>query len=223
MAFLAGAGVDPLWLPGGSPSLASPTRTRGGAEPGASAEPDAQSTTGTVSALMGSLEVRDGYTDEHSRAVAEMTVEISRCLGLDGQELDDLRTAATLHDIGKLGVPDAILNKPAPLNEYEWALMRRHPEIGAELVASMAPVAHLAPVIRAGHEHWDGTGYPDQLAGEDIPLGARVILIADAFHAMTSDRPYRSRIPLEEAREELEANAGTQFWPEGVRVALEIL
>lgn len=185
--------------------------------------PSVQITGGPVSALMGLLEARDGYIEEHSEAVAEMAGELGRCLGLEGQELDDVRTAATLHDIGKLGVPDAILNKPGPLSDDEWTVMRRHPEIGAELVESMRPLAHLAPVIRAGHERWDGTGYPDELAGEEIPLGARVILIADAVHAMISDRPYRHGIPLAQARGELQAHAGTQFWPEGVRAALEIL
>jgi hypothetical protein len=182
-----------------------------------------QITDGTVIALMGSLEVRDGYTEKHSEAVAGTAVAITRRLGVHGQQLDDLRTAAALHDIGKLGVPDAILRKPGPLSREEWALMRRHPEIGAELVASMPPIAHLAPVIRAGHERWDGTGYPDRLAGEEIPLASRVIFIADAFQTMISDRPYSSRVPVEDARRELEANSGAQLWPEGVWAALEIL
>ena len=145
---------------------------------------------GTVGALIASLEVRDGYTEAHSHAVVELAVAIGEGLGLSAEELGDLRIVSVLHDIGKLGIPDAVLHKRGPLSDEEWVQMRRHPEIGADLVASMRPIAHLAPVIRAEHERWDGCGYPDGLVGEEIPLAARIVLIADAYHAMTSDRPY---------------------------------
>lgn len=178
---------------------------------------------GTVGALIASLELRDGYTEEHSHAVVGLALAIGERLGLSAEELGDLRIVAVLHDIGKLGIPDAILRKPGALSDQEWVQMRRHPEIGANLVASMRPIAHLAPVIHAEHERWDGRGYPHGLATEEIPIGARIVLIADAFHAMTSDRPYRRAMSREDACAELAQHSGTQFWPTGVAAALAIL
>lgn len=178
---------------------------------------------GTVGALIASLQVRDGYTQMHSEEVLGLAVAIGERLGLTEAQLADLRIVSVLHDIGKLGIPDAVLHKPGRLNDEEWALMRRHPEIGAELVGAMRPIAHLAPVIRAEHERWDGHGYPDGLRGEQIPLAARIVLIADAYHAMTSDRPYRKAMDHREACAELERHSGTQFWPAAVSCVLAIL
>jgi response regulator RpfG family c-di-GMP phosphodiesterase len=180
--------------------------------------------TGTsVLALLAALEARDGYTQEHSQAVVELALAVGRRLGLGELELADLEHAALLHDIGKIGVPDAILRKPGALSGEEWDHMRRHPEIGERIVASMPSLSHLGGIIRAEHESWDGTGYPDGLAGASIPLASRIVLVCDAFHAMTSDRPYRRRLSAETALDELQRCAGSQFCPDCVRAAMEVI
>jgi response regulator RpfG family c-di-GMP phosphodiesterase len=178
---------------------------------------------GSVGALLAALQARDGYTEEHSTAVVELALAVGRHLGLDGAALGDLEYAALLHDIGKIGVPDAVLGKPAPLTAEEWVEMRRHPEIGEGIVASMPELSHLRAVIRAEHERWDGGGYPDGLKGDEIPLGAQIVLACDAFHAMTSDRPYRSAMAVEEAIAEIERNAGTQFSPVVAAAAVAVI
>jgi HD-GYP domain-containing protein (c-di-GMP phosphodiesterase class II) len=118
-----------------------------------------------------------------------------------------------LHDVGKIGVPDAILNKPGPLDSAEWELMRRHPEMGAETVSRLPGLGAVAPLVRSHHERWDGDGYPDRLGGQEIPLASRVICACDAFVAMTSDRPYRPALDVDQALAELVAGAGSQFDP----------
>lgn len=168
---------------------------------------------GTVSALLAALAARDGYTEEHSRAVVDLALQTARRLGLSGAELAEVETAALLHDIGKIGIRDDILRKPGRLSDAEWVEMRRHPVIGAGIVASMPNLAHLARVIRAEHERWDGMGYPDGLRGEEIPLASRIAFACDAYHAMTSDRPYRAALPRATAVAEIRANLGTQFCP----------
>jgi putative nucleotidyltransferase with HDIG domain len=175
---------------------------------------------GNVTALLAALAARDGYTQAHSEAVVALALSVGRTLGVAGADLCDLENAALLHDIGKIGISDTILQKPGSLTDEEWDAMRRHSEIGAEMVASMEPLAHLAGVIRAEHERWDGTGYPDGLKGEEIPLAARIIFVCDAYHAMTSDRPYRTALSHEVALAELSRNAGTQFCPATVAAAL---
>jgi len=124
-----------------------------------------------------------------------------------------LRRGALLHDIGKIGVPDNILRKPAALSEAEWVTMRKHPEFGARIVAGIPFLEDVARIVRHHHERWDGRGYPDGLAGEDIPLGARIFAVADSFDAMTSDRPYRRAMTIDEARAEVARCRGTQFDP----------
>lgn len=178
---------------------------------------------GSVGALLAALEARDGYTEAHSIAVVELALAVGRRLDLDDTALSDLESAALLHDIGKLGVPDAILRKPGPLTPEEWIEMRRHPEIGERIVASMPALSHLAPVIRAEHERWNGTGYPDGLVADQIPLASRIVLVCDAYHAMTSDRPYRAALPLEEAITEIQRNAGTQFCPHSAAAVLAVV
>ena len=167
-------------------------------------------------ALLAALVARDGYTGEHSKAVVEQAVAVARRMGLSEDEVADVEQVALLHDIGKIGVGDAILNKPGPLTDPEWELMRMHPVIGEEIVASTKGLAHLAPAIRAEHEKWDGKGYPDGLKGEEIPLASRIILVCDTFHAMTSNRPYRKALGAEAALGELQKNAGAQFCPRTV-------
>jgi GAF domain-containing protein len=182
-----------------------------------------QSAATTVRALLAALAARDGYTEAHSHAVVELAQKVGSLLGLAGGELADLEHVALLHDIGKLGTPDQILSKPGPLTDAEWAVMRTHPQIGAQIVASMDSLAHLAPAVRAEHERWDGAGYPDQLAGEEIPLASRIVFVCDAVHAMTSDRPYRKAMGLADAVAELRRNSGTQFCPTVVAAAIRAL
>jgi HD-GYP domain-containing protein (c-di-GMP phosphodiesterase class II) len=138
-------------------------------------------------------------------------------MGIAGTELDDLERAAELHDIGKIAIPDTILNKPGPLDDEEWAFMRRHTLIG-ESMLSAAPALHAAAlIVRSSHERYDGAGYPDGLRGEQIPLASRIVFVCDAYHAMTSDRPYGVTASTPEALAELDACAGSQFDPAVVR------
>jgi HD-GYP domain-containing protein (c-di-GMP phosphodiesterase class II) len=175
-----------------------------------------------VGALLAALEARDGYTGEHSAAVVELSVAVARRLGLSEEKIADVEQAAFLHDIGKIGVPDAVLNKPGPLDDGEWEMMREHPMIGERIVSSVEGLAHLAPVIRAEHERWDGEGYPDGLRGEEIPLTSRIVFACDAWHAMTSDRPYREALGRE-ALDELQKNTGKQFDPRVVLALLDVV
>lgn len=177
----------------------------------------------SVGALLAALDARDNYTGEHSEAVVTLAGAVARKLGLSEAEGQEVERAAYLHDIGKIGVPDSILNKPGPLNEQEWAMMREHSVIGERIVASIESLSHLAPHVRAEHERWDGKGYPDGRAGEDIPLASRIVLACDAFHAMISDRPYRRAMNIEEAVGELERNVGGQFCPSTVPVLVSVV
>ncbi len=169
-----------------------------------------------VGALLDALAARDGYTGEHSEAVGAHAVAVARRMGLPEEGVAEVEQVALLHDVGKIGVGDAILNKPGPLNDAEWKIMRMHPAIGEEIVASTKGLSHLAPAIRAEHERWDGKGYPDGLSGEGIPIASRVVLACDAFHAMTSDRPYRKALGVGAALGELRKNSGVQFCPRSV-------
>jgi PAS domain S-box-containing protein/putative nucleotidyltransferase with HDIG domain len=166
-----------------------------------------------VHALIAALEARDRYTSEHSKTVVELATAVARHLGLDEDDVAAVEHVAMLHDIGKVGIPDSVLDKRGPLSTEEWALMHEHPAVGARIVASLTHLAHLAPSIRAEHERYDGMGYPDGLAGPAIPVASRITFACDAYHAMTSDRPYRAAMPLCEALRELEDNAGSQFDP----------
>jgi hypothetical protein len=176
-----------------------------------------------VAALLAALEARDGATERHSRAVVDLAVAVAAELGVDDCRLTEVERAALLHDIGKLGVSDAVLRKPSRLDGREWLEMRRHPVIGERIVASMPALAPLSPVIRAEHERWDGNGYPDGLRGDHIPLMSRVVFACDAYHAMTSDRPYRPALSREQALRELQRGAGTQFCPRTVGALLAVL
>ena len=171
--------------------------------------------------LVAAVEARDAYTGDHSRAVVEHAVTVARRLGLSEAEAADIEHVALLHDIGKIAVPDAILNKPGSLTIEEWDVMRGHPLASEELIGNVPGLGHLAPSLRAEHERWDGGGYPDGLAGEAIPMASRITFVCDAYHAMTSDRPYRDALPLAEARRELRDNAGSQFDPRVVAALLD--
>src|SRR3954451_17329173 len=166
-----------------------------------------------VRSLAAAIEARDGYTGGHSDEVQRLSVAVALRLGLDRAQMDEIRTVALLHDVGKIGIPDHVLHNPDPLSFEEWAVMRQHPVIGERILEPLPGLADVARAVRHEHERWDGTGYPDGLAGEEIPLAARVVLACDAYHALVSDRPYRSALQQEEALRELELCAGTQFDP----------
>lgn len=170
----------------------------------------------THNVLLGLLKEREPDLHEHLRHVGELAADVARMLGLDSVAVDDVERAAELHDIGKAAVPDAILNKPGPLNEREWEFMRRHTYVGERILATAPALTGVAALVRASHERWDGEGYPDGIAGTAIPLGARIISVCDAFDAMTSDRPYAAAVPPADALAELERCAGGQFDPEVV-------
>jgi diguanylate cyclase (GGDEF)-like protein len=174
-------------------------------------------------ALLAALNARENYTAAHSEAVLELALKVAAELGIDTAATTSVGQVALLHDIGKVGVPDAILQKPGRLTAPEWDVMREHPAIGSKIVGAIGSLAHLAPAVRAEHERWDGHGYPDGLAGEDVPLASRICFVCDAWHAMTSDRPYRGALTRDEAREELERHAGTQFCPTTVAALLRVL
>jgi putative nucleotidyltransferase with HDIG domain len=177
----------------------------------------------TVLALAKAMDARDTYTGDHSQRLVAWGEATARELGCSEAEVEAIRWGALLHDIGKIGVPDAILLKPEPLDEVEWAVMHRHPEIGAEIVAPMTKLADVVPIIRAHHEKWDGTGYPDRLRGEAIPLGARVLAVVDAYGAITDDRLYRQGRSHAEAVAELRHCMGTHFDPQVVEAFLRVI
>jgi putative nucleotidyltransferase with HDIG domain len=177
---------------------------------------------GTAEALANALEAKDDYTASHAREIADLAVAVGRQLGMGSDELEDLRYGAVFHDIGKIAVPDAILSKPGPLTDEERRIIERHAEIGAQIIAPVHFLSGAVPIVRHDHERWDGEGYPDGLEGRQIPLGARIVFVVDAFHAMVSDRPYRAGLSEEEALAELRRCAGTQFDPEVVEAFLAV-
>jgi len=177
-----------------------------------------------VRALLAALDARDHYTGEHSEAVVQLAGAVAERLGLSSSHVAEVEQVALLHDIGKIGIADSILQKPGALSDDEWRAMHEHPAIGARIIGSIPSLAHLAPAVRAEHERWDGGGYPDGLAGRAIPLASRIILACDAYHAMTSDRPYRAAMAHDAAWGELARCSGTQFDPDVVvalRTALD--
>jgi diguanylate cyclase (GGDEF)-like protein len=160
---------------------------------------------------------------DHSTGVARLAVAVGRRLGMNAEELDELTRAAELHDVGKVAIPDAILNKPDKLDDTEWEFMRQHTILGERILSAAPALRPVARIVRASHERWDGAGYPDGLAGESIPLAARIVAVCDAFEAITSDRCYREARSLEAARAELQRAAGSQFDPAVVEVFIDEL
>ena len=177
----------------------------------------------TVEALANALEAKDEYTSSHARWIRDMAVDVAAELGLDAPTLKRIELGALFHDIGKIGIPVEILTKPGPLTDEETALIQTHPELGERILAPIEQLEHVRPIVRACHERYDGNGYPDGLRGDEIPLEARIIFVCDAFHAMTTTRPYRNALPVAEARRRLLAGAGTQFDPAIVDVCLAVL
>jgi HD-GYP domain-containing protein (c-di-GMP phosphodiesterase class II) len=177
----------------------------------------------TVLALAESIESRDPYTGGHCKRLVAYAELLAREAGLAGADLETVRFGAALHDSGKVGVPDAVLKKAGPLTPEEWAEMRLHPYIGGQLCKRVSFLRHIYPVVYHHHERYDGTGYPDGLKGDDIPLAARIVTIADAYDAMTSERPYRGASDHEYAVSELRRCAGTQFDPKLVELFIAVL
>ena len=176
----------------------------------------------TLTALTSALDFRDNETGGHSdRVVAYMELLLEQ-MNIRGPELATLRRGALLHDVGKIGVPDNVLRKPTALSEGEWAIMKRHPEFGARIIAGIPFLEDVARIVRHHHERWDGMGYPDGLKGDRIPLGARIFAVGDSFDAMTSDRPYRRGLLIDAAREEIRRCASSQFDPAVVTAFLSI-
>jgi HD-GYP domain-containing protein (c-di-GMP phosphodiesterase class II) len=167
----------------------------------------------TIAALSRSMEAKDYYTGGHTERVASLAVALGRRLGLGGDDLEALHVGALLHDVGKIGIPERILHKPGPLDDAEWAVMREHPVISDTILAEIELPPIVRQVARWSHERVDGLGYPDRLAGDAIPLAARIVLVADAFDAITTDRPYRPARGASDALDEVRAHAGTQFCP----------
>jgi HD-GYP domain-containing protein (c-di-GMP phosphodiesterase class II) len=178
---------------------------------------------GTAEALKAALDARAAGTADAPASLVQRCEAVGRALDLSEPELSALRYAATLHDIGELGVPEAILNKPGPLTDEERPAIQRHPLIAEGILSPVDFLADAVPLVRAAHERWDGTGYPDGLAGEQIPLGARILFACDCYGAMTAARPYRPALPVEEAKRELRRVAGTQLDPGVVDALLGVL
>lgn len=167
----------------------------------------------TMKCLVATLEAKDIYTSGHANRVAYMAVDICKLLKLSDIETEKIYMAAELHDIGKIGVPDEILNKKDPLTDEEWERVKAHSEIGYSIVEKSNELIKIADIILYHHERWDGGGYPYNLKGEEIPLGARIIAICDAIDAMNSNRPYRKGLTFEESYKEIIKNRGIQFDP----------
>jgi putative nucleotidyltransferase with HDIG domain len=169
------------------------------------------------------VESKDLYTDKHMKDIAEYSVEIANKLGLPEVDIENIRKAALLHDLGKVSIPDHILMKPGKLSEEEVEIIKKHPANGAKIIEPVEALREARDIIQCHQECFDGTGYPDGLRGEEIPLGARIISVADAFGAMTTDRPYRKALSMEEAIKELKRCSGTQFDPQIVGIFLSVL
>ena len=177
----------------------------------------------STSVLLKVLGERSPGLVEHTSEVAQLAGATAQGLGLSELEVKRIELAAKLRDIGKSAIPDMILNKPGPLDQVEWEFMRRHTQIGARIIAAAPSLAGAADLVRSHHEWYDGNGYPDRLAGEEIPVGAQIIAVCDAFGAMTGERAYRSPMSVEDALDELSRGAGTQFSPAVVRVFSKLM
>ncbi|MBP1550220.1 MAG: HD domain-containing protein [Oscillospiraceae bacterium] len=174
-----------------------------------------------VECITSALDARDPYTGKHSERVSDMACFIGELMGLTEAETQEIHIAGHLHDIGKIGIPDRVLLKEGKLDDEEWKLMKKHPEIGADILSKSSHFARLAAIILHHHERWDGKGYPFGAKGTEIPLGARIIAVCDSIDAMASKRAYRNALPLEVCKAEIEKNVGIMYDPEVARLALE--
>ncbi len=174
-----------------------------------------------IECLVTALEAKDPYTRGHSTRVADMAYKLGEIAGLKGEALEDLHLAAHLHDIGKIGIPDRVLNKAGPLMPEELAILRQHPTIGYQILTRSSQLKGLAKIVLHHHERWDGNGYPDGIKGEEIPISSRIIAVCDAVDAMTSERPYRKALSVKECRHQLQINRDLQFDPQLIRIMEE--
>jgi putative nucleotidyltransferase with HDIG domain len=177
----------------------------------------------TLASLSNALEAKDAVTSQHTEEVVRLAVAVAAELDLDLDAVRNIELGAVLHDIGKVRIPESVLNKPGPLTDEEWAVMKTHPEVGEHILRPIQSLSGILPIVRHHHERWDGGGYPDKLSGRAIPLGARVVAVCDAYRAMTEDRPYRKALSTAEARQELHEGAGTQFDPDCVEAMIRAL
>jgi len=177
----------------------------------------------TLASLSNALEAKDAVTSQHTEEVVRLAVAVAAELDLDLDAVRNVELGAVLHDIGKVRVPESILNKTGKLTDEEWKVMRTHPEVGEHILRPIQSLNAILPIVRHHHERWDGTGYPDKLAGRAIPLGARIVSVCDAYRAMTEDRPYRAALSNQEARKELHEGAGGQFDPDCVEAMIRAL
>ncbi len=176
-----------------------------------------------VRSLAEAVDIRDGYTHKHSHLVSRLSAAVARSLGLSATDISRITIGALLHDVGKIGVPDAILTKEGTLTEEEWECIRRHPVLGQRIIGQAPELTDIMPLVLHHQERWDGSGYPAGLKGEEIPLGARIIAAADAYHAIRSDRPYRPARTHRQAAKELRNSSGTQLDPRVVEALLSVL
>jgi len=184
---------------------------------------DEKESLNTIHALAATIEARDSYTYGHSRKVRSYAVALAEALNYPAQKVSIVSHAALLHDIGKIGILDGILNNPGALTEQEREIIKTHPQLSRNIVAHVQSLTPCLPAILHHHERWDGEGYPSGLKGEMIPLDARILAIADAFDAMTSNRPYRAAMTRKEAIKELQVNAGIQFDPHLIDIFIPVV
>lgn len=177
----------------------------------------------TVISLANAIDIRDAYTSDHSQNIAKLAADTAKVLRCTSEEINDVYWGGLLHDIGKIGVPDGILNKPTSLSESDWAVIYQHTLIGAQIISPIKKLAHVAPIIEYSHENFDGSGYPHGAKGEEIPLGARVIRVVDSFSAMIDERPYKQAREILEAIEEIKDHSGTTFDPDVVNAFLKVV
>ncbi len=177
----------------------------------------------TLAGWAAALDIRDRSTAQHTERVTRRTVELARRFGFEGRALDDVRRGATLHDIGKMGVPDDVLGKNGPLTDDEWVQMRRHPELAVQMLQGIEYLRSSLAIPRCHHEKWDGSGYPGGLVREQIPMEARLFAVVDVYDAITSVRPYRQPMEPHEARETIREGSGTHFDPTVVEAFLQLL
>jgi putative nucleotidyltransferase with HDIG domain len=177
----------------------------------------------TVTSLALAVDAKDQYTHGHSQKVSEYAALLAASLQIDPSDVEEIRLAALLHDVGKVGIPETIINKSGPLDASEWEVMKSHTELGARLLEPLRAMARIQLMVRHHHEYYDGSGYPNRLVGEQIPLGARVIAIADAFDTITSERAYKKPRPIEDALAEIERCAASQFDPKFVQAFVDII
>jgi hypothetical protein len=179
--------------------------------------------TKTIETMVSALEARNPDTNAHAKRIPDLALGLASAMHLSPDFRRSLRLGSILHDVGKIGVPDSILLKPASLSEAEWEIMRRHPTIGEQMLRPIDFLLPALPIIRHHHERWDGSGYPDGLSKENIPLGARMVAVCDTFDAMVSNRPYRAGVSVEAAVEEILRCAGTQFDPTCARLLVDMV